>query len=110
MVLEDKSIICKDCAEKFLFSSGEQGFFLEKGLLNEPQRCPACREQRRRERQLYNRTSSVVCAGCNAEATVPFVPRLNRPVYCDSCFRAARELERAPVPEIREEALVEVAT
>jgi len=108
VVLEDKTIICKDCAEAFLFSSGEQGFFLEKGLLNEPQRCPECREQRRRERALYHRTSTVVCAACDRETTVPFVPRLNRPVYCDSCYKAARVA--AAVPALREEELVEATT
>ena len=49
-VLEDKTIGCKDCGESFLFTVGEQGFYLEKGLLNEPQRCPDWRDQRRRER------------------------------------------------------------
>jgi CxxC-x17-CxxC domain-containing protein len=90
MVLEEKTIICKECAEAFLFSAGEQGYYLEKGLLNEPQRCANCREQRRRERTLYHRVSSVICAGCNCETTVPFVPRLNRPVYCDSCYKTER--------------------
>ena len=26
------------------------------------------------------------CAGCGAEAEVPFVPRLQKPVYCRACF------------------------
>ena len=108
MVLEDKTIICKDCSQNFLFSSGEQGFFLEKGLLNEPQRCPLCREQRRLDRALYHRTSSVVCAGCGSETTVPFVPRLNRPVYCDTCYKIQREA--APVPAVRAEVLVEATS
>lgn len=110
MVLEDKTIICKDCAEAFLFSAGEQGFFLEKGLLNEPQRCPDCREQRRRDRAQFHRTSTVVCAGCSTETTVPFVPRLNRPVYCDSCYKTERERALTPTPVLREEALVEATT
>ena len=105
MVLEEKSIICKDCAQAFLFSEGEQGFFLEKGLLNEPQRCPECREQRRRNRAMYHRISTVICAGCNCETTVPFVPRLNRPVYCDSCYKTERAT--AVASAIRDEALVE---
>ena len=91
MVLEDKTITCKDCGEAFLFTSGEQGFYVEKGLLNEPQRCPACREQRRRERATNARQqSTVTCAGCGTETTVPFVPRLNRPVYCGDCFANVR--------------------
>lgn len=91
VVFEDKTIICKGCGEGFLFTAGEQGFYLEKGLLNEPQRCPACREQRRRERAAGAReTTRVVCADCGRETTVPFVPRLNRPVYCNDCFERMR--------------------
>jgi CxxC-x17-CxxC domain-containing protein len=99
MVFEDKTIVCKDCAQQFLFSVGEQGYFLEKGLLNEPQRCAVCREQRRSDRAIYHRASTVVCANCGAETTVPFVPRLNRPVYCDICYRVARRQEAAALSE-----------
>ena len=91
MVFADKTISCKDCGEAFMFTAGEQGFYLEKGLLNEPQRCPACRQQRRRERMAGGREMrTVVCAECGREATVPFVPRLNRPVYCGACFEKVR--------------------
>ncbi|MGB2695126.1 MAG: zinc-ribbon domain containing protein [Dehalococcoidia bacterium] len=91
MVLDDKSIVCKDCADTFVFTTGEQGFYLEKGLLNEPQRCPDCREKRRLERAAGVReTTDVVCADCGDQTTVPFVPRLNRPVYCSDCFQRAR--------------------
>ena len=90
-MLEDKAIGCKDCGERFLFTVGEQGFYLEKGLLNEPQRCPDCREHRRQERASGVReTTTVVCAECGQETTVPFVPRLNRPVYCGDCFERVR--------------------
>lgn len=94
MALEDKSLICRDCSSTFVFTAGEQGFYLEKGLLNEPQRCPGCRASRRRDRTSggAREMTTVTCAGCNGEATVPFVPRLDRPVYCSSCF----EQERAP--------------
>ena len=37
LVFEDKTITCKDCGESFVFTAGEQGFYLEKGLINEPQ-------------------------------------------------------------------------
>lgn len=94
MALEDKSLICRDCSSTFVFTAGEQGFYLEKGLLNEPQRCPGCRASRRRDRTSggAREMTTVTCAGCNGEAKVPFVPRLDRPVYCSSCF----EQERAP--------------
>ena len=91
MVFEDKTIVCKDCTEPFQFTVGEQGFYVEKGLLNEPQRCPDCREQRRQERTANGRQeTTVVCADCGVETTVPFVPHLNRPVYCDACFQRER--------------------
>ena len=88
MVFEDRTIICKDCQASFLFTAGEQGFFLEKGLLNEPQRCCGCRDVRRRQRSTTTQTvSTVICAECGDETTVPFVPRLDRPVYCAVCYR-----------------------
>jgi CxxC-x17-CxxC domain-containing protein len=76
-----------------VFTAGEQGFYLEKGLLNEPQRCPSCRATRRRERLTPASTrasTTVTCAECGAQATVPFVPRYDKPVYCSSCFETAR--------------------
>ena len=37
------------------------------------------------------RESAVVtCAECGTECEVPFVPRSNKPVYCDDCFRESR--------------------
>lgn len=95
MSYEDKSLTCRDCEGSFVFTAGEQGFYLEKGLLNEPQRCPTCRVNRRRERTSGGgrEMTTVACASCGGNATVPFVPRLDRPVYCSSCF----EQERAPV-------------
>ena len=35
---EDKTLICKDCGNEFVFSAGEQEFYAEKGFVNEPQR------------------------------------------------------------------------
>ncbi len=90
-MFQDKTIICKDCEEVFIFTTGEQGFYLERGLLNEPLRCPTCREQRRRERTASTRqATAVVCADCGQETTVPFVPHLNRPVYCTNCYENVR--------------------
>ena len=90
-MFEDKTITCKDCQEDFLFTAGEQGFYLEKGLVNEPQRCELCREKRRAERtEGARQETTVVCAACGIETTVPFVPHLDRPVYCKECFQKDR--------------------
>ena len=91
-MFQDKTLICKDCGVEFIFTAGEQGFYLEKGLLNEPQRCPTCRASRRRERASASPRAgtTIICAACGTEASVPFVPRLDRPVYCSACFQQQR--------------------
>jgi CxxC-x17-CxxC domain-containing protein len=87
LALTDKTLSCRECGVTFLFTAGEQAFFAEKGLLNEPQRCPACRSQRRRERAERSKVMHpVICAQCGVETTVPFVPKYDRPVYCSDCF------------------------
>lgn len=44
---EDKTLVCKECGNEFIFSAGEQEFYAEKGFVNEPQRCKACRSARK---------------------------------------------------------------
>ena len=45
--MEDKTLICQDCGQEFLFTVGEQEFYKEKGFNNEPKRCKACRDKRK---------------------------------------------------------------
>jgi len=90
----DKTIICKDCGNEFVFTASEQEFFAEKGFANEPQRCPDCRKARKANnrgnnsngrpapRQMYD----AICAECGKACKVPFEPRDGRPVYCRDCF------------------------
>jgi CxxC-x17-CxxC domain-containing protein len=101
MELQDKTLHCRDCGISFVFTAGEQGFYLEKGLLNEPQRCPSCRANRRRERtgSATREGTTVTCASCGREAVVPFVPRLDRPVYCSDCFSTQRAGAGVGVPQ-----------
>ena len=98
MDLKDKTLTCRDCGASFDFTAGEQAFFLEKGFLNEPQRCPSCRANRRRERSgdAFRGGATITCASCGREAVVPFVPRLERPVYCNDCFSAQRASPTIP--------------
>jgi len=42
--LKNKQIACVDCGSHFIFSPGEQRYFLSKGL-SEPKRCPECRPE-----------------------------------------------------------------
>ena len=45
---EDKTLVCKECGKEFVFTAGEQEFYAERGFQNEPQRCKACRDARKR--------------------------------------------------------------
>ena len=96
MAFEDITLTCRDCAGTFIFTAGEQGFYMEKGLVNQPQRCPTCRSQRRRDRSATSgaprEMTTVTCAECGGTATVPFVPRFDKPVYCSGCFEAAHAI------------------
>lgn len=48
--MADKVITCKDCGNEFVFTEGEQAFYLEKGFTNDPVRCPECRKARKQNR------------------------------------------------------------
>jgi CxxC-x17-CxxC domain-containing protein len=43
----DRSLTCRDCGQAFVFSTGEQEFFAQKGFTNAPSRCPECRSARK---------------------------------------------------------------
>ena len=50
MEFEDKRLVCQDCGNEFVFTAGEQEFYKEKGLDNEPKRCKECRNRRKATR------------------------------------------------------------
>lgn len=93
MVTADKTLVCRDCGQSFVFTQAEQEFFSRKGYTNVPGRCLPCRQVRRaqngaegapaRAREFF----TVACAECGAESRVPFKPTQGRPVYCSDCFR-----------------------
>ena len=94
MTYTDETLTCRDCGQEFIFTAGEQEFFASRGLQNKPSRCPECRaalkvargEPVRQPREMYTAT----CAECGQVARVPFQPRLDKPVYCSSCFDKVR--------------------
>ena len=51
MEFEDKTLVCQDCGKEFTFTAGEQAFYKEKGLENEPKRCKACRDKKKAEKR-----------------------------------------------------------
>lgn len=76
---EDKTLICKECGQEFVFSAGEQEFYAERGFQNEPQRCKACRDARKNAARGPREFFTAVCAACGGEAKVPFEPKSDRP-------------------------------
>ena len=78
---EDKTLVCKECGQEFVFTAGEQ----------EPQRCKACRDARKNAARGPREYFTAVCAACGGEAKVPFEPKSDRPVYCSECFAKMRE-------------------
>ena len=88
---QDKTLVCKECGQEFVFSAGEQEFYAEKGFQNEPQRCKACRDKRKNAGREPKEMFTTVCANCGKEAKVPFQPSNDRPVYCSECFAAMKQ-------------------
>ena len=96
----DKVLRCIDCGEEFIFSAGEQLFFADKGLRNDPKRCKPCKQAKNDRLAAINLAQStgakqrievtVQCAQCREQTTVPFYPSQGRPVYCRACFVASR--------------------
>lgn len=95
MASEDMTLRCRDCAADFIWTAGEQVFFEQKGLQNQPQRCPNCRSLRRSVQQAGRMMFDVVCAECGNPTKVPFEPRESRPVYCSACFDRSRASSQA---------------
>lgn len=90
-MFNDKELVCKECGCDFIFTAGEQEFYAEKGFVNEPQRCKICRDSRKNSAKPAREMFTAPCAGCGKEATIPFRPREDRPVYCSDCFANMRD-------------------
>ena len=98
---QDRAIKCVDCNENFIWTAGEQVFFHDKGLKNEPKRCKPCKQAKNERLAAIAAAQSsgvrqrievsVQCAQCGQQTTVPFYPSQGRPVYCRSCFLAGKE-------------------
>ncbi len=98
MSYDDKNLTCVECQTTFVFSADDQSFHAQKGY-TDPKRCTSCRAARRNggggggyggggggygggQREMH----PAVCAECNKDTEVPFLPTGDRPVYCSDCF------------------------
>ena len=92
---EDKTLICKECGNEFVFTAGEQEFYAEKGFENEPQRCKECRQARKNAVKADREYHDTVCASCGGPARIPFKPMEGKSYYCSECFAKLKEAEAA---------------
>ena len=99
MEFADRLLTCADCGNEFVFSAGEQAFFYEKQFKNDPKHCKQCSRNRGQRPQRPRVEVRVVCDGCGAPTTVPFMPRNGKPVFCHLCFRRSKEQPIAAVAE-----------
>ena len=94
MALEDRTLDCRSCGAEYVFSGGEQEFFQERGLVNDPVRCSPCRAARRRSRagvgEAVKQMHAAVCAECGTNTEIPFEPKPGAQVYCKDCFAVAQ--------------------
>jgi CxxC-x17-CxxC domain-containing protein len=83
--LEDKTIPCKDCGKKFLWTAGEQKFFIDKGLQNIPKRCKICTDVYKKQLREKHPAWWIKCKACGKKAEVPFETK-SEDVFCEDCF------------------------
>ena len=93
MEYRDKTLVCVECHQTFVWTAGEQLFYADKNFKNEPKRCKSCKTKRnsRAGGAPRERVETVAtCSQCGKETTVPFKPTQGRPVYCKECFQARK--------------------
>ena len=107
MEFVDRLLTCADCGGEFIFTAGEQLFFLDKQFKNDPKRCKPCKSQAKRpgrERQpsggpaaagISRTETRTECSECGISTTVPFKPTQGRPVLCRQCFKNKRPAAQA---------------
>jgi len=96
----DRVLTCVDCHGQFVFTAGEQIFFLDKQFKNDPKRCKPCRAKRATlgarpggspgVGNVTRTETRTECSECHIETTVPFKPTQGRPVLCRQCFQGKR--------------------
>jgi len=101
MEFQDRVLQCVDCGAEFVFTAGEQMFFHDKHLKNEPKRCKPCKAKRiavvssQGDHRPIRVETRMNCSACGKETTVPFKPTQGRPVYCRECFQQRRQAATA---------------
>ena len=112
MEFVDRLLTCVDCGGEFVFTAGEQLFFMDKQFKNDPKRCKPCKSRRSAAVSGASAGSGPAAAGisrtetrtecseCGVSTTVPFKPTQGRPVLCRQCFKSKRPGTEAPTDTV----------
>ena len=95
MEFRDKTLVCVECHQGFIWTAGEQLFYHDKNFKNEPKRCKDCKAKRNARMGQAPRErveTMATCSQCGKETTVPFKPTQGRPVYCKECFQQRKSV------------------
>ncbi|MGB7624419.1 MAG: zinc-ribbon domain containing protein [Terriglobia bacterium] len=101
MEYHDRTLVCVECHQEFVFTAGEQLFYHDKNFKNEPKRCKTCKAKRANIGGTSGSRveTQTVCSQCGRQTTVPFKPTQGRPVYCRECFQQRRSsIASSPPP------------
>lgn len=102
MEFVDRLLTCVDCGGEFIFTAGEQLFFMDKQFKNDPKRCKPCKSRRSATAAgaaagsgpaaagISRTETRTECSECGISTTVPFKPTQGRPVLCRQCFKNKR--------------------
>ena len=90
---QDETLTCRECGNEFVFSAGEQAFYKQKGFLNKPKMCKACRDAKKNAGKAPREYFETTCAECGGVAKVTFQPSSDRPVYCSACFEKRKNAQ-----------------
>lgn len=88
---QDKTLVCKECGQEFVFSAGEQEFYAERGFQNEPSAARLAVTLARTQHAVPVSSLPQFAQHAAARAKVPFEPKSDRPVYCSECFAKMKE-------------------
>lgn len=99
--LEDKTFYCKDCGDQFIWTAGEQKFFLEKGLQNLPKRCKICAAKNKEKIREKHPLWWIKCQKCGKRNEVPFEVE-TKDIYCEDCFIEAQQKRDKAITDLGE--------
>lgn len=100
--LEDKTFYCKDCGDKFIWTAGEQKFFIERGLQNLPKRCKICAAKNKEKIRQKHPLWWIKCQKCGKKNEVPFEAESDD-VLCQDCLILEQQKRDKAILDLNEE-------